>query len=112
MMPPLVVVDTHGEVSVYQSAETLCDRLEAPDVRDDEFRVFDSAGVEYQLHADSDAAPVVVGPPVTGTADFETVLAIGRAYLARLPSRVRIRLPIDDVNTPEDLQRALPPIAG
>jgi hypothetical protein len=40
--------------------------MEAPDVRDNEFRVFDGSGVEYSVTAESDTAPVKIGPPLDG----------------------------------------------
>jgi hypothetical protein len=111
MKLPLIVVDTHDEVDVFSSPESVSAWLEAPDVRDNEFRLFDANGVEYALLADSDASPVVVGPPVSGQPGFDHVLSIARDYLDRLPARVRGKAPLIELQTPEDVSRALGPFA-
>lgn len=91
MKLPLLLVDTHGEVTIFGSRDSVSREFEAQDVRDDEYRLFDAAGLEYALVADSDSSPVLVGDPVTGQADFDRVLAIARDYLGSLPARVRSR---------------------
>lgn len=63
MKLPLLVVDTHGEVTIFGSRDSVSRELEAQDVRDDEYRLFDAAGLEYALVADSDSSLVLVGDP-------------------------------------------------
>jgi len=46
MQLPLITVDTHGELSILATPDQVSRLLEAQDVRDGEFRLFDSAGVE------------------------------------------------------------------
>ena len=109
MQLPLITVDTHGELSILATPDQVLRLLEAQDVRDGEFRLFDSAGVEYALWAETDLSPVEVGAPIGEHPDL--VLSIARRYLAGLPAPKRTGPVGLDLRTPEDVSRALWPYA-
>lgn len=109
MQLPLITVDTHGELSVIATPDQVSRLLEAQDVRDGEFRLFDSAGTEYSLSAETDMSPVVVGAALGEHPDL--VREMARKYLESLPARKRTG-PVDlELETPEDVSRALAPYA-
>ena len=110
MMYPLVVIDTHNVVTVFEGEVAVTRQLEGPDVVDKEFRLFDMTGTEYRLIADTDASPVVIGSPV-GEPDFDFILDIALRYLAALPEAARKRSPVKSPRDPRDLSRALRPFA-
>ena len=83
--------------------------LEALDVRDGEFRLFDSAGTEYSLWADTDASPVVVGPALGE--HRELVRGMARKYLEDLLARKRTGRVDLELATAEDVSRAHAPYA-
>lgn len=110
MMLPLIVLDTHGVVTVFSSLEAVTRQLEAPDVVDAEFRLFDMTGREYRLIAESDDACVVIGPPI-GDPDFDFVRAAAQRYLSGLSDDARSHAPLTDPEDPAALSRALLPFA-
>ena len=102
---PLITVDTWGELSIFRTPDQVSHWLEAQDVRDGEFRIFDCAGVEYLLSADTDSSPVVVGPAVGE--HWELVRELALRYLERLPSHRRNEPTDLELLTPKDVSRAL-----
>jgi hypothetical protein len=68
MANPVLVIARDGDVWVFRSTERAANWMEAQDVRDGEYRLFECDGREYQLSAESDLGPVIVsGPSVTST---------------------------------------------
>jgi hypothetical protein len=106
---PLITVDSQGELTIFSTPDMVSRYLEAQDVRDGEFRLFDCAGVEYLLSADTDSSPIIVGPAIGDHTSL--VRAVARRYLESLPARKR-RGPVDlELRTPGDVSRALSPYA-
>ena len=95
---PLILVDTRDEVTIFSSADMVSMHLEAQDVLNGEYRLFDCAGLEYPLSAESDNSPVLVGGSTNREPSFDLV----RDIASRLLSRPRSEFP-----TTEDVSRAL-----
>jgi hypothetical protein len=111
MKLPLILLDTGGEVTPFSSAEKVSRQLEAQDVRDGEYRLFDSSGVEFELSAESDSSPVVIGGPISSTPSFDFVRNLAVNYLHGLPTKKRASSPQGGLQSPEDVSRALGPYA-
>jgi hypothetical protein len=109
MQPPVLVLDTRSELSIYATPDRAADHLEAQDVRDGEYRLFDCAGVEYSISADTDSSPVHVGAAVDAEPKFELVRTVASDFLRRLPESKRRHLQEIELRTPEDVARALAP---
>lgn len=103
---PLITVDSRGEVSIYRTPDQVSHWLEAQDVRDGEFRLFDCRGLEYSLSAETDSSSVTVGPPIGEHLDLVRQLA--RTFLDRLPARGQTEASLQD---PEEVCEALEPYA-
>jgi hypothetical protein len=67
--PPLVLFEGSSYQLMFASIQALLDWVEAIDVRNDEFTVFDGRGRHIQLAADSDEAPVTSTVVATGDPD-------------------------------------------
>lgn len=109
MEPPLIVLDTRGELSVFPTAQRVANHLEAIDVLEGEFRLFDSSGVEYELTAASFSDPVRVGGPIRAEPDFGLVRRIVTDYLRRLPASKKGEPQKIELQTAEDIRHALAP---
>lgn len=108
MRTPLLTIDSQGEMSIFATPDQVSHWLEAQDVRDGEFRLFDCAGVEYLLSAETDSSPVQVGPPIGEFPDL--VRQVAHQYLERLPTAKAG--PVDLApETSEEISRALAPFA-
>jgi len=105
---PLVIMDTCGELDVFRTPETMSNWLEAVDVRDGEYRVFDCAGVEYEVWAASDSSPVMLGPMIGH--ETELVLHFARHFVDLARRRGDTTSSLELVSA-EDVQRALIPYA-
>ena len=102
---PLITVDSRGELSIFNTPARVSHWLEAQDVRDGEFRIFDSAGVEYSLSAATDSSSVVVGHAIGN--HWELVRALALTYLEQLPPHRRLEPENLELKTSEDVSRAL-----
>ena len=111
MKPPLLVVDTRGELTIFSSPDTASGWMEALDVRVGEYKLFYCAGVEYSLSAETDNSPVVVGDPIGGEPNFDLVRDITSRLLDSLPTKGRAPSPQIVLSTAEDVCGALAPYA-
>jgi hypothetical protein len=85
--------------------------LEAPDVRDGEFRLFDTAGVEYSLSAETDSSPVQIGAAMSGPPRFDYLAQVLSDFLKRIPAQKRGHPQDIEFRTPDDVRRAMAPYA-
>jgi hypothetical protein len=105
MEEPIIVVDREGEVNIFASLPDAASWIEPQDARDGEYRVFDTAGVEYLAGARSDNASVEFHP-VGGGPDFDRVREIACDVLRSLPDGAPSVMP----STPAELRAALEPL--
>jgi hypothetical protein len=80
-IPPLVLFEDLSYQLIFGSLRALLDHVEAIDVRNDEFTVFDRHARRVQLAADSDDGPV--------TAELVSPVGDGDALRDRLADLVR-----------------------
>jgi hypothetical protein len=85
MWIPMVVIARDGDVWVFKGSDRAAAWMEAQDVRDGEYRLFDCTGLEYALRADSDDSPVVVGPPMSEERHGDLVLDASERFLGAMP---------------------------
>lgn len=111
-MQPVLVVARDGDVWVYRTADRAADDLEAQDVRDGEYRLYDCAGAQFELVAETDTSRVRVGPRIEGGDDFDLVRAAAIRYLKRIPPKRNPPANPGAFHTPGEICRALEPFAG
>jgi hypothetical protein len=88
-MGPWTVVERGGDLSVFRTREGAENSMEAPDVRDGEFRVYDGHGIEYAVTAENDNAPVKIGRALDGVARPEVLRDVVLDYVNRVPAHRR-----------------------
>ncbi|HEY3548063.1 MAG TPA: hypothetical protein VGK17_18480 [Propionicimonas sp.] len=81
--------------------------MEAQDVRDDEYRLFDCCGAQFKLLAEADDARVGVGAKAAGRDDFDAVQSAAMRFLASLPIDRQPRLSQQDLAHGDDICAAL-----
>lgn len=112
MRTPVLVVARDGDIWIFRDADRAANWMEAQDVRDGEYRLFDCAGTQYQITADSDSSPVHTGHPISGYDNSDYVRRLASEYLAALPPQRRPQADAIDLAQPDGVCRALAPFAG
>ncbi len=108
----VLVVAQDGDVWIYRTADRAAEWMEAQDVRNGEYRLFDCAGAQFELVAATDSSRVQVGHRIDGGDDFDLVRAVAIGYLKRIPPKRRPPANPGELRTPEEICRALEPFAG
>jgi hypothetical protein len=111
MKPPLLVVDTEGWLTIFATPIRATGYLEAQDVVNGEYQMFDVTGAEYPLSAENDNAPIEIGPALERLPDFDLVRSVAQTFLDGVPPKRRLHSEMVDLGTPEGLALALAPYA-
>jgi hypothetical protein len=90
--PPVFVVEG-WDVTTYESPESAARWMEAPDVRDGIFKIYDSAGLRLTPWAASDDAPVEIVVSPEAPREPDQLAAVLRRFLLSPPRR---KLPVAD----------------
>lgn len=67
-----IIIDEHGDISVYRTVEELEQALEAIDVKDDEYIAYDASGCLLKLETSIEKKKILGG--VFGEANLERVV--------------------------------------
>lgn len=111
MRNPVIVVARDGDVWIFRTADGAAAWMEAQDVRDGEYRLYDCAGGQYDLVAETDSARVRVGPRLDGPDDFVLVRDIATEYLEQIAREHHRPADLGQLTTPDEICRALHPVA-
>ena len=83
-LTPPILIDEHGDISLYASIERAAGHVEAIDVLNGEYEFFDAGGRRLLATVDRDRVRLAIDP--SKPAEPEVLESRLRAYFARLPA--------------------------